>query len=127
MDILPIDGMPYLKNQLGKARTGRIRYHQKGTYRRQPAATNVTNTVYKEVQKIDSIFNHPLQDVLNGFVRLPGDDKPMSINSVFTILQCMQVINSREIGLMFDIGDRQARKYLQVIKAALPFIEKELK
>ena len=127
MDILPIDEMPYLKKQLGKARTGRIRYHQKGTYRRQPAATNVTNTVYKEVQEIDSIFNHPLQDVLTGLVQNENHNKPISINSVFTILQCMQVINSREIGLMFDIGDRQARKYLQVIKAALPFIEKELK
>tara|TARA_R110000737_G_scaffold48938_1_gene69530 strand:+ start:12770 stop:13153 length:384 start_codon:yes stop_codon:yes gene_type:complete len=127
LDILPIDEMPYLKKQLGKARTGRIRYHQKGTYRRQPAATNVTNTVYKEVQGIDSIFNHPLQDVLTGLVQNENHNKPISINSVFTILQCMQVINSREIGLMFDIGDRQARKYLQVIKAALPFIEKELK
>ena len=93
MDILPIDEMPYLKKQLGKARTGRIRYHQKGTYRRQPAATNVTNTVYKEVQGIDSIFNHPLQDVLTGLVQNENHNKPISINSVFTILQCMQVIN----------------------------------
>ena len=127
MDILPIDEMPYLKKQLGKARTGRIRYHQKGTYRRQPAATNITNTVYKEVQGIDSIFNHPLQDVLTGLVQNENHNKPISINSVFTILQCMQVINSKEIGLMFDIEQRQAQKYLQVIKAALPFIEKELK
>ena len=127
MEILPIDEMPYLKKQLGKARTGRIRYHQKGTYRRQPAATNITNTVYKEVQEIDSIFNHPLQDVLTGLVQNENHNKPISINSVFTILQCMQVINSKEIGLMFDIGQRQAQKYLQVIKAALPFIEKELK
>jgi hypothetical protein len=118
-----IDSLPGFKKHLGKARAARIRYAQKGTFRRQPCAKNIENTVIEQMQYLESIDGHPIEDILCGFARANHDSKPIGVSSLVTILQCMPIINTREIQLMFDISDRQARKYLQVISASLPFIE----
>jgi hypothetical protein len=123
LQIPDIDDLIQFKKHLGKARAARIRYAQKGTFKRQPCATNIENTVIKEMHKYVT-KNSAVEDVLQGFVRSTSDSKPLGVSSLIAILECMPIINTRQIQVMFDISDRQARKYLQVLRASLPHIER---
>jgi hypothetical protein len=123
LQIPDIDSLPTLKKRLGKARTARIRYAQKGTGRRQPCATNIENTVIKEMNKY-ATRNGPVEDVLYGFAMAHDDSRPIGVSSLIAILECMPIINTREIQRMLDVSDRQAMKYLRVIRSSLPHIER---
>lgn len=121
-----IDNMPELVSQLGKAKADRIRYHQKGTGRRQPGATNITNPligllVWRDLHSLPGV-----NDILTGIARSIDNRKPLSTHRMFNIIQLMSVINTREIQRMTGLSERQARKYMQATKMALPLIEKHL-
>ena len=126
MDEFDVSRFPHLTERLGKARTARIRYAHKGTGKRQPAATNIQNPILQQMQTIELGRGHAVEDILYGLSHSTDSDRPLGVGSLFAILQCMTTINSREIGIMFDISERQARKYMKVIKTAIPFIQRTL-
>ncbi|MDO8909830.1 MAG: hypothetical protein Q7W55_15185 [Pseudohongiella sp.] len=117
-----IDDYPELKAQLGKARTDRIRAYQKCTGRRQPAATNLDNPLQEQLTYLDHI-PPAVDDILTGVIALiPTGDKPLSMKRLFTMLQCLSLINTHEVQRMMDLGERHARKYMQAAKIALPLL-----
>lgn len=122
MDEPKIDDFPFLVAQLGKARTDRIRVHQECTGRRQPAATNLDNPLQKQLACLDGI-PHAVDDILTGVIAaIPTGDKPLSMKRLFTLFQCLSLINTHEIQRMMNLGERHARNYMQAAKFALPII-----
>lgn len=119
---LPIDASLKLRDQLGKARAGRIRYAQWGRYPKTPGSHGIHNPAHEAVQDIEIGRGHAVEAILYGFANSTDSNRPLAVTSLLTILQCVEIINSREISIMFAISPRQARKYFQVIKSALPFI-----
>ena len=123
-NVPPIDEMPALKERLGKARTDRIRYAQQGDPQPLKRAVNLTNTVISAMQYITP--HKPgcrITDVLTGIARLDGDRIPLSVDRLFTLFQCLPLINSREIAIMTGLNKRQAHRYMQAAKIALPHLE----
>lgn len=110
---------------LGRARTAKVRYAQRGTYRRQPGATNLDNPILDQVQS-----RHPsgaVDDILTGAARTEaGGQKPLSVSRLYAILQVMPIINTRQIQLMLALDPRQARRYLAALRLALPFLIRAL-
>jgi hypothetical protein len=84
------------------------------------------NPVIEQMQNIKWGKGTEVEDILYGLAHTDHDEKPLIVGVLFAILQSMEIINSREIQLMLMCGDRQARKYMQAIKAALPFITKAI-
>jgi len=130
---LPIDQMPNLAKQLGKARTDRIRYTQTGKYQKEACATNLTNTVLHLMQYYQPTdYGCKINDTIQGVASLDhqasGQSRPMPLNSarLYNIFQCMPIINSREIGLMMNIEKRQAQRYMRAAKILLPLLERIL-
>lgn len=126
---MPLDQMPHLKASLGKAKADRIRYLQRGTYRRQPGAHNLDNTIIEALQGMTyAALPGVLTDILTGIAYLdePGSTQQLSAQRLFNIFQCMPVVNTREIQLMTALGTRQARRYMRAAKIALPFLERVL-
>lgn len=124
MSFKPIDALPGLVAHLGKARADRIRYAQNGRQKRQPGATNIENPVLGEMQNESPEDNSPINDILCGLIRSEDHHHklPLSVHRIYNILQCMPIINTREICLMMAVDVRQAQRYLRVIKIALPFL-----
>lgn len=122
-----IDDMPHLKTKLGKARVDRIRYAGLADASKQKHATNIENTILTAMQ---SVIPHqpdcPVADVLYGVSYLDGHTKPLSVNRLYNILQCMETVNTREVKAMMAIDDRQAQRYVRAIKFVMPFISRKL-
>jgi hypothetical protein len=128
MEIKPIDQMPHLSARLGKAGTDRIRYHQKGTGQKHKGMANIENTLIDAMQdKAPSDHGCPINDILYGIARSTDPNtKPLSVKRLYTVLQCMPNINSKEIGLMMKLEPRQARRYMAALKTAWPFLVRAL-
>lgn len=129
--VLPIDQMPNLTKQLGKAGTDRIRYAQHGRPgRKEPYATNLVNTVITAMQsRQPKDSNCPVNDTIRGVAALDhtqGLAAPINSGRLYAIFQCMPVINSREIMLMMNIEKRQAQRYMKAVKILLPLLERIL-
>lgn len=122
----PIDEMPILVATLGKYRVERIRYHQKGTGRRQPAATNIPNTVQEAIAGFLSPYEYPIENILHCFAQADDVRECLSMQRLLNIFQCIPVINTREVQVMMSIDARQAQRYVRAAKHALPFLEKVL-
>lgn len=124
-EIPSIDEMPALKARLGKARTDRIRYVGNVDVTRQKYATNLNNTVLEHMQHVD--LHRPgceVTDILTGMARLDGTRIPLSVDRLFNLFVTMPVINTREIMKMTGLDKRQAQRYLQAAKIALPFLQR---
>lgn len=126
MDILPIDQAIHLKNHLSKDRIARIRYHQLGTGQRQPGAVNIDNHLLQQMQTVEMNTGSAVEDVLYGLAQSNGNGRPLNVGYLFVILQCMEVINSRQVQLALQVSQRQAQKYVQTVRVALPFLTKLL-
>lgn len=128
MRFLPIDRLKAFTKHLGETRTSRIRYFQKGAYRRQAAARNIENTVIFAMQDFDYQNDlSDINDILTGVARAnEGGDNPLRVKQLYAILQCLPIINTREVQLMTRLSPRQARRYVAAIRTALPYIERSL-
>jgi len=121
-----IDNFPHLVTRLGKAKTDRIRYHQKGTRRKQPNATNLKNPLLNRLTWLELYQLPHVGDILTGVAVSMDNGKPLSTQRLFNIFKFMPIINSREISIMMDIGVRQSQYYLKACKIALPILERQL-
>lgn len=127
-DAVPsIDEMPFLKARLGKARTDKVRYAQKGTGQLQDRGTNLQNPVLELMQgKSPEDPGCRIADILMGVVQATegGQREPLNIQRLYAILQVMPVINTREIQLMTGLNARQAQRYVKAVKLAMPHLKK---
>lgn len=125
MDIPPIEQMPNLSERLGESGMDKIRYTGKHNPKRLRHSTNIANTVIQQMQFFrPNAWCCPVNDLIIGAAHLDGhQSKPLNINRLFNILQCMEVINRREIITMTNLEPRQAQKYLRAIKFIIPHLQ----
>lgn len=128
MDWIPIDEMPHLVARLGRAKVERIRYQHRINIWRQPAAANLSNTLMCEMQgREPHDAGCGAADILTGIARLDHSGKqrdalPLNIYRLYTILQCMPLVNTREVQAMSNLSERQAQRYVKACKLALPLL-----
>jgi hypothetical protein len=124
-----IDDFPILTEQLGKARTDRIRYAQQGTGKRQSAATNIINTIQDNMLELEYAGrNYEVDDILScAASTTSGNSKPLNRHRLAVLFQTLPIINTQQIQLLMNLGDRHARSYLQAAKFALPFLVEHFK
>lgn len=124
--ILSIDDMPHLKARLGKARSDRIRYAGQADTSKQPRSTNIPNTVLQPMQFVT--LHRPgckVTDILTGASWLDQNQtKPLSVERLFTLFQCVQLINTREVMKLMGLDHRQAQRYVRAARFALPYVER---
>lgn len=127
-----IDDLPNLKASLGKAKVDKIRYA--GQEDSQPLfnSKNVPNTVQDFMQ--DKMPGDPgcwVDDIVQGVARLDHQatkhrSPPMSAARLYNILQCVELINTRELMKMLDVDKRQAQKYMKACQLIITAIERQL-
>ena len=123
-----IDTMPNLSARLGKARTDRIRYINLADTNRDPGFRNIPNTLVQFMQHIE--LGAPgcwVDDIIQGVVRLDyGNSIQLSASRLLNILQCVEMINTREVMKLMGVEKRQAQKYIKATKLAMDMIHRQL-
>ena len=124
----PIDQMPFLCARLGKAGVDRIRYASLADNSPLPRSRNIPNTLLHFMQ--DKEIGHPacwVDDIIQGVVRLDyGNSLPLSASRLYNILQCVEMINTREVMKLMNTELRQAQKYIKATKLAMTMIHRHL-
>lgn len=124
----PIEEMPALCARLGKARVDRIRYSNIADSSPLPRSRNIPNSLLQFMQ--DKQVGDPgcwVDDIIQGVVRLDyGNSVPLSATRLYNILQCVEMINTREVMKLMDIELRQAQKYIKATKLAMSMIHRHL-
>lgn len=73
-----------------------------------------------------------INDIVAGVSRLEhysgkkGDSIPLSQQSIYMILRCVENINTREIMDLLDIGERQAQVYARAARLAHTMILRQM-
>jgi hypothetical protein len=128
-----IDDLPNLKASLGKAKVDKIRYATEGADSSKLAnSKNVQNTIRDFMQ--DKEPGEPgcwVDDIIQGVARLDHQvtkhrSPPMSVTRLYSILQCIELINTRELMKMLNVDKRQAQKYMKACQLIITAVEKHL-
>lgn len=53
-----------------------------------------------------------------------GSSKPLNVTRLYNILQCLENVNTRTVGVMCGLSERQARKYVQAVRIVIPVLVK---
>lgn len=130
----PIESMPTLYAHLlasgKKAVIDRIRYSGKMNPTRLPKSRNIPNTVLSFMQSQEPHAGGPVDDIIQGIARLDhhqsASSTPLSASRLHAMLQTIPLINTREVGAMLDVDQRQAQKYVKALKLCIFHIEKYL-
>ncbi len=91
---------------------------------------NVENTVLFEMQgRTPSDPFCGVSDVIAGVSRLDHHNQkhrntPLSMNRMYSILQVMENITTKEVMKMLDVGMHQAQKYVRACEISIPFLER---
>ncbi len=124
----PIDDMPNFSAHLGKARVDRIRYASLADPTPLHRSRNIPNTLIDFMQ--DREIGTPgcwVDDIIQGVVRLDhGNSIPLSASRIYNILQCVEMINTREVMKLMDVEIRQAQKYIKAVKLIMMMIQRHL-
>ena len=89
---------------------------------RLPRSRNLENTLIHFMQTCE--IGDPacwVDDIIQGVIRLDHyagakQSIPLSAARIYNILQCIEMINTREIMAMMDIDLRQAQVYLKAVR-----------
>ncbi|MCK2047059.1 hypothetical protein [Chromohalobacter moromii] len=142
----PIDEMPCLKRRLGRGRSAKIRAghidSQEGerldksntsdTPKRSNREKRIENTVQDAMkERAVGDIGCPASDVIAGIANLDHHSQkernlPLNKISLYVILQELEVISTRNVKGLLDVGHRQAQKYVKACGIALPFLERAL-
>lgn len=127
-----IDDLPNLKASLGKARVDKLRYAGQEDSSKLANSKNVSNTVLQFMQ--DKVPGTPgcwVDDIIQGVARLDHQatkhrSPPLSVTRLYNILQCIELINTRELMKMLAVDKRQAQKYMKACQLIITAIERHL-
>ncbi len=124
----PIDQMPTLSARLGKARVDRIRYAGIADNTPMPRSRNIPNSLLQFMQdKEVGAAGCWVDDIVQGVVRLDwGNSVPLSASRLYNILQCVEIINTREVMKLMNIELRQAQKYIKATRLVMRMIHRHL-
>lgn len=124
----PIEEMPALCARLGKARVDRIRYSSIADSSPLPRSRNIPNSLLQFMQ--GKQVGDPgcwVDDIVQGVVRLDyGNSIQLSASRLLNILQCIEMINTREVMKLMGVEKRQAQKYIKATKLAMDMIHRQL-
>lgn len=68
-----------------------------------------------------------VDDIFQGVVRLDyGNTVPLSATRLYNILQCVEMINTREVMKLMNVELRQAQKYIKATKLTMSMIHRHL-
>ena len=123
-NIKPLHEMPNLSNRLSKSGSDRVRYVRNADTSKQKGSTNIPNTIIQQMQYMRS--NDP-DSCVRRYIEAASlfdnnSEKPLNINRIYNILQCIRTINTREVMAMTELDKRQAQKYVRAVKFVLPYI-----
>lgn len=66
-----------------------------------------------------------INDILYGAASVAsGGNQPLNMSRLQVLLECMPIINTREVQLMMNIDERQARRYVAAARIAIPHLQK---
>lgn len=129
----PVDEMPNLSARLGKARADRIRYVGLADPSRLYHSKNIPNTIRSFMQdKQPGDLGCWVDDIVQGIARLDHQatkhaSPPLSVSRLYNILQCIEMINTREVMAMLQVEKRQAQKYVKAAQLVITFVEQHRK
>lgn len=128
-----LDELPVLKERLGKIKAAKLEYSIRPPHDGGPKRSNrekrVTNTVLEAMQGRDlRAAGCPISDILAGIARLDHHSQkdrniPLGTIKLYTILQCLEVITTRGVMELLDVGKRQAMLYVRACELAIPYID----
>lgn len=127
-----IDDLPNLKASLGKAKVDKIRYAGQEDNSRLYHSKNIPNTVREFMQdKEPGQAGCWVDDIIIGVARLDHQQTekrpvPLSVQRLYNILQCIELINTRELMKMLNVDKRQAQKYMKACQLIITAIERHL-
>lgn len=141
--VYPIDQMPNLTRRLGRGQTAKLRAQFSGkavtlekassTFRKgSNREKRIENTVRSAMRgRAVGDLGCPASDILSGIANLDHHNQkerniPLNKISLYVILQELDVITTREVKELLDVGDRQAQKYVKACEIALPFFARSL-
>ncbi|WP_275287201.1 hypothetical protein [Halomonas elongata] len=142
----PIDEMPNLKRRLGRGRSAQIRAcymgSQKGERLDKSNSSNIPKRSNREKRIENTVLDDmkgravgdigcPASDVIAGIANLDHHSQkernlPLNKISLYVILQELEIISTRNVKGLLDVGHRQAQKYVKACGIALPFLERAL-
>ncbi|GHE22831.1 hypothetical protein [Halomonas urumqiensis] len=139
----PIEQMPTLTRRLGRGRTAKLRAQFNGKPVTLEKASTTSRNGGNREKRIENTVRSamrgrgvgdlgcPASDILSGIANLDHHNQkerniPLNKISLYVILQEIDVITTREVKGLLDVGDRQARKYVKACEMALPFLERSL-
>ena len=116
--------MSNLSSRLGKSGSDRIRYMQNADTSKQKGSTNIPNTVIQQMQYVrPNDPGCPVGQYIEAASLMDNTNtRPLNINRIYNILQCVRTINTREVMAMTELDKRQAQKYVRAVKFVLPYI-----
>lgn len=124
----PIDTMHTLLAKLSKAQADRIRYTNQADPSKEAGFRNIPNTLLQFMQHIE--LGTPgcwVDDIIQGVVRLDwGNSIQLSATRLLNILQCVEMINTREVMKLMGVEKRQAQKYIKATKLTMDMIHRHL-
>ncbi|SDL08170.1 hypothetical protein SAMN05192555_102355 [Franzmannia pantelleriensis] len=140
--VYPIDQMLCLKKRLGRGYTAKVRGAYSGRVsdqilegqreKRSNREKKIENVVFTDMQgrSVDDP-GCPLSDIISGIANLDhhsqkGRNIPLNKVSLYVILQELEMISTRSVKELLNVGDRQARKYVKACGIALPFLARAL-
>lgn len=127
-----IDDLPNLKASLGKAKSDKIRYAGQEDSSKLFNSKNLPNTILAFMQ--DKVPGEPgcwVDDIIQGVARLDHQQTekrpvPLSVQRLYNILQCVEMINTRELMKLLSVEKRQAQKYMKACQLIITAIERHL-
>lgn len=128
----PLDSMPHLVERLGKGRAARIRALKPQSFSHLPRLRSFLNPVFEKLRFLDqAAVDSRVDDIIQGVARLDhyqgrDSDKPLNIDCLFAILQCLPEISTPAIMQILNLGERQARVYLKATKLIIKHLGNQL-
>lgn len=125
MEIKPVGEMSSLARRLGKSGVERINYTSNRDSSKEPNSANIENTVLYEMgaKRPNTLGCRVGEWIEIGATYNINESRPLNINRLYTILQCMPIINTREVVKLSGLSPRQSQKYVRAIRFIMPYLE----
>lgn len=127
--IIPAEELRFLRKRIGDVEWQKLSYNHDPSL--QKRANNVENTVLHSMQgrKVGEPFCGA-DDIIKGVARLDHHSEsredrniPLSTTRIYSILQTMEMINTREVCNLTSLKPRQARRYVKACEIIIPFLQ----
>lgn len=121
-EIHPIDAMPSLSKRLGKSRVDQIRATERPLPRSR-GSRSLNNPIQANML---CLIKEPRQisDIVVGVCRNSDTDSSLNHKRLIVLLKTLDQIDTRRVQHVTGLGERQAQRYVQACRMAIPHIEK---